>query len=64
METIYAVVEDGVVTNLAVWDGESDWEPETGIAVKVESPCGIGWGYDGENFVAPEQDPDPANATF
>lgn len=58
METIYAVVKDGVVTNLAIWDGESNWEPETGTAVKVEGPCGIGWGYDGKNFVATEQDPD------
>lgn len=58
MESIYAVVNDGIVTNIVLWDGESEWEPGSGIAIPIDGPCGIGWGYDGENFVAPEQDPD------
>ncbi|MEH0703175.1 hypothetical protein GVI60_13270 [Citrobacter freundii] len=51
---IYAVVNNGVVVNIAVWDGESEWKPTDGIAVLAEDGVGIGWLYDGEKFIKPE----------
>ncbi|HFK2694838.1 TPA: hypothetical protein ACG1DO_004688 [Kluyvera ascorbata] len=46
---IYAVVVDGVVVNVVMWDGVSDWRPEKGEAVKTDGTVGIGWLYlDGE----------------
>ena len=50
---IYAVVNNGVVVNIAVWDGESEWEPTDGIAVLAEEGVGIGWLYDGEKIIKP-----------
>ena len=48
----YAVVTDGTVTNVVVWDGDTPWTPPAGSeAVRVEEgvPAGIGWEYlDGE----------------
>lgn len=53
MSGTYAVVENDVVTNLVIWDGKSEWSPETGAAVLVKGACGIGWRYDGKTFIAP-----------
>ncbi|EGT0661954.1 hypothetical protein [Citrobacter portucalensis] len=50
---IYAVVNNGVVVNIAVWDGESEWKPTDGIAVLAEGGVGIGWLYDGKKFIKP-----------
>ncbi|EPF2242196.1 hypothetical protein ACSP9K_000536 [Citrobacter werkmanii] len=51
---IYAVVNNGVVVNIAVWDGESEWKPTDGIAVLAEGGVGISWLYDGKSFTNPE----------
>lgn len=56
MDNIYAVVENGFVTNLVAWDGASEWEPETGTAVLVKGACGLGWEYDGKSFNPPATD--------
>lgn len=61
MNNIYAVVENGVVINIVVWDGKSEWQPVTGEAVQCPSQVGIGWFYDGSNFSqppTPEQTPE------
>lgn len=29
----YAVVQDGVVTNVVLWDGVSDWQPPEGATL-------------------------------
>lgn len=50
---IYAVVNNGVVVNIAVWDGESEWKPTDGIAVLAEEGVCIGWLYDGEKIIKP-----------
>ncbi|HII3218557.1 TPA: hypothetical protein ACY3HR_005551 [Citrobacter freundii] len=57
MSDTYAVVENDVVTNLVIWDGKSEWMPETGTAVRVNGACGIGWRYDGKTFIAPVSKP-------
>lgn len=56
---IYAVVNNGVVVNIAVWDGESEWKPTDGIAVLAEGDVGIGigWLYDGKKFIKPADVP-------
>jgi len=59
---VFAHVLDGKVVNTSVWDGAQPYSPPDG-AVMVELPTftddegvvrhvgGIGWDYDGENFV-------------
>ncbi|MBV6817496.1 tail fiber assembly protein [Rahnella sp. PD12R] len=55
----YAVVESGIVTNIATWDGESDWSPSNGqSAIKIKDGETVGIGYsvvDGE-FTAPAEE--------
>lgn len=53
MGNVYAVVDKGVVANLVVWDGESEWAPDVGKAVLCGADVGIGWLYDGEKFTPP-----------
>ncbi|OQD19987.1 hypothetical protein UE98_22335 [Burkholderia cenocepacia] len=53
----YAVVQDDVVVNVVVWDGdETAWRPPEGCQA-VEVPDGIdvsiGYGYADGNFLAP-----------
>ncbi|HEF4732753.1 hypothetical protein SB379_29105 [Burkholderia multivorans] len=49
MSNLYAIVENGIVTNVIVWDGNSDvnaggWEPPAGAtAVMIEPQPEIGW---------------------
>lgn len=49
----YAVVEDGKVTNIVVWDGETKWLPENGDAILAPEGVGIGWTYVDGIFTAP-----------
>jgi hypothetical protein len=49
----YAIVQDGKVTNVVVWDGVTPYNPEGElilVAGMTPEP-GIDWDYDGENFV-------------
>ena len=52
--TRYAVVRDGVVENLIIWDGGAEgWQPPEGsIAVLIpdDASVSIGGTYDGEKF--------------
>lgn len=54
MSDIYAVVQNGVVTNLVAWDGKSEFKPEKADIVKCVGDVGIGWSYDGKKFIKPE----------
>jgi hypothetical protein len=48
MEKKYAVIENGKVVNVIVWDGES-YLPFTDKLVELNESAGIGWDYiDGE----------------
>lgn len=52
----YAIVElDGLISNIVVWDGITEWSPPLGTqAVKCgDNICGIGWTYKDGVFTAP-----------
>ena len=54
MKTI-AMVKDGVVANLAKWDGESEWNPSAEFELHDVTDLGVGIGWtvvDGE-FIQP-----------
>jgi hypothetical protein len=50
----YAIIEQGKVTNITLWDGVTPWTPAAGEAVACPENVGIGWTYDGETWTAPE----------
>lgn len=52
MSKIYAVVEDGIVTNIVLWDGKGKWA-DSGRAILTDSDTGIGWQYENGVFTAP-----------
>ena len=52
----FAVIQNNIVTNVIVADTKEVAETITGltcIEYTEENPAGIGWTYDGENFIAP-----------
>ena len=54
----YAIIEQGKVTNVTLWDGVSAWTPSSGEAVACPENVGIGWTYDGQTWTAPEPVPE------
>ena len=51
-----AHIVDGVVINISVWDGQSDWTPaEEVVEVPENEFVAIGWSYMNEKFVNPNQ---------
>lgn len=66
----YAVVCDGQVINVTLWDGKTDWAPDEGCTVHKlpdDSPVGPGWTRaKNGRYVAPEvveQTPEPVALT-
>lgn len=53
MSDSYAVIENGTVINIVLWDGETEWGPDTGEAVKTDGTVSIGWNYKDGVFSAP-----------
>lgn len=52
---IWALISNGVVINMIVWDGEATWSPGPGLeAVPATEGVQVGWTWDGEGFAAPE----------
>lgn len=53
----YAMIKDGMVVNVAVWDGARDWLIDDDITVlnidDISPQPGIGWSFDGAAFNAP-----------
>lgn len=52
----YAIVDqDGIVVNIALWDGQSEWRPGPGLtAVLAEgAEVQIGWIHDNGSFYPP-----------
>jgi hypothetical protein len=65
MSDLYALVENGSVANVVLWDGAPGWLPPDGsTAVKLDdgSSVSIGWTYDGASFAAPTSTPTLAAA--
>ncbi|KKB61556.1 hypothetical protein WM40_22740 [Robbsia andropogonis] len=65
MSTIsrYAIIEEGVVTNVILWDGQGDLFPGmTVVLLPDDSPVSPGWTTpdDGKTFVAPPPQPQPS----
>lgn len=60
--SLYAVVENGVVTNVVVWDGEGEWSPASGEAIKTDSPVAIGWNYSNGVFSNPNAPQSPTKS--
>ncbi len=61
MEIQYALINDNVVQNVIVADAEfaaaiaPDWQAVILLNQPdgTLTPCGIGWAWDGTNFIAP-----------
>lgn len=54
----YAVVENGVVMNIILWDGGDEWEPPYGsvaVLIPADTVVSIGYTYDGTTFSAPAE---------
>lgn len=49
------MVKDGVVENVCNWDGlVSTWQPPEGVEmVLAQDQTGVGWRWDGEQFLPP-----------
>ncbi len=60
----YAVVRDGVVENVVLWDGESDWAPPEGSTLVEDIAAGPGDVYDGGNFHRPAPPPQAKPVTL
>lgn len=60
MVTRYALLKNGIVANICLWDGVTPWTPPAGTAlVNVEGMwCDIGALYDGKVFT-PDLTPKP-----
>jgi hypothetical protein len=59
MDNSYAIVQNGSVVNVVIWDGDAQiWQPPAGATatqIPVGSAAGIGYSFDGANFVAPSK---------
>jgi hypothetical protein len=52
----YAVMNSDTVENVALWDGETPWEPGCEIVELPEgSPVGPGWTRNGGEWISPPQ---------
>ena len=61
----WAVVDsDGLVTNVVLWDGVTEWHPGPGLTVVnlAGSSAGPGWTYDGSTFSPPPTTSEPAES--
>lgn len=52
----YALVSEGVVVNVVLWDGDTrTWSPPEGtVAVKCSDEVGVGWTFIRDEWSAPE----------
>jgi hypothetical protein len=50
----YAMIENNEVVNVAVWDGETPWQPDCEVLeLPEDSPIGPGWTREDGEWVAP-----------
>ena len=60
----YAMIRNGVVENVSLWDGDLNrWQPPEGIdCIPAPDHIGIGWTWDGENWIEPVVPDPPADS--
>jgi len=53
----YAIIDDGIVVNIVVWDGNTEtWQPpegSTAVEITAEQVVGVGYTYSAGQFEAP-----------
>ncbi|SDX12190.1 hypothetical protein SAMN05518669_103340 [Variovorax sp. YR634] len=63
MTNSYALIENNLVTNVIVWDGDSEaWQPPEGVTARLLEAgdvASIGYSFDGEAFAPPPAPPAP-----
>ena len=60
MQKNYALIENGIVVNTVLWDGETDWSPPDGQSAVQSDTAGVGWTYSGDVFTPPVAPTPPA----
>jgi len=50
MEKTYAIIQEGQVVNVVIWDGKSAWA-DSANAVEISDNAGIGWDYVDGKFI-------------
>ncbi|MCI3206574.1 MULTISPECIES: hypothetical protein [Pandoraea] len=55
----YAIIENGAVVNVVLWDGETkcDAIPDDAVELPDGSAVSPGYAFDGANFIAPPAQP-------
>jgi hypothetical protein len=53
----YAIIENGQVVNIILWDGQTTYDSESvPVLIPEDKNVGPGWSYDGTTWTEPEQD--------
>jgi hypothetical protein len=60
----YAVVKDGVVENMVVWDGVTNFSVPDSELIEATDDARIGGSWDGNVFTFVEPDPAPDTRTY
>ena len=60
----YAVVKDGIVKNVIIWNGDKAYDVEGEILVEATADTQIGGSWDGNVFTFVEPDPAPDIRTY
>ena len=53
----YAQVVDGMVVNVVLWDGETEFDVAGLVATPPNKPVGIGWQLVDGEWIAPVDEP-------
>lgn len=60
----YAMIKDGIVFNVAEWDGKTEWSPNCEIIECPDEFTGSpGDTWDGKKFITPEELPNEESLT-
>ena len=60
----YAIVKDGIVKNVVIWNGDKAYDVEGEILVEATADTQIGGSWDGNVFTFVEPDPEPDTRTY